>query len=381
LRKKITVLGSTGSIGTQTLAAASALGVKVCAISGNRNIELLLTQAGKFEPGFIVITDHDAYRRFIDVYDGDADVLFGEEGLSAICALDVDIVFNALVGFAGLRSTLDIIENGNDLALANKESMVAFGEQIMEKAALRKVSIIPVDSEHSAIFQCIKSEEKRSVRDIILTASGGPFRDLSKNELQNVTVEQALAHPNWNMGRKISVDSATMMNKGLEVIEAKHLFSADKEMIKVVIQRQSIIHSMVGFRDGSYMAHLGVPDMKIPIAYAITYPQRMKTGCGYLDFDTLGSLSFEKADTDKYPCLGLAYQALSYKNSMAVAMNAANEICVEAFLDKRIRFPDIPVIIEKIMEKHVDTDLKLYEDVLRTDMEIREKTTSVLGGL
>ena len=279
-----------------------------------------------------------------------------------------------------MKSTIDAIEAGNDLALANKESLVTFGAQIMKRAVEKNVAVIPVDSEHSAIFQCMKNERSENIRNIILTASGGPFRTKTESELEFVTVEQTLKHPNWDMGKKITVDSATMMNKGLEVIEARYLFDVNKENIKVVIHRESIIHSMVEFTDGAYLAQLSNPDMKIPIMYAITYPDRIDSKVQPIEFDKLAQLNFEKVEFNKYKCLKLAYDALEYKNSMNVVLNAANEECVEAFLNRKIRFIEISSIIEKIMNMHDDRDLTEYEDVMSLNNETREKTAEIIGG-
>lgn len=380
MKKSLVLLGSTGSIGTQTLEVASILGINVMALSANKNIRLLYSQVLKYKPEYVVITDQTAYQELKKIDLPDTIVLYGGSGLNIITSLKTDIVVNALTGFAGLKSTIDAIEAGNDLALANKESLVTFGAQIMKRAVEKNVAVIPVDSEHSAIFQCMKNERSENIRNIILTASGGPFRTKTESELEFVTVEQTLKHPNWDMGKKITVDSATMMNKGLEVIEARYLFDVNKENIKVVIHRESIIHSMVEFTDGAYLAQLSNPDMKIPIMYAITYPDRIDSKVQPIEFDKLAQLNFEKVEFNKYKCLKLAYDALEYKNSMNVVLNAANEECVEAFLNRKIRFIEISSIIEKIMNMHDDRDLTEYEDVMSLNNETREKTAEIIGG-
>jgi 1-deoxy-D-xylulose-5-phosphate reductoisomerase len=380
LNKTITILGSTGSIGTQALVVASMLDLKVHALSAGKNTDLLYEQAVKYRPKYAVIADPDAYKRFKSYGLQGTEILYGEEGLLEVCRSDAGLVLNAIVGIAGLRPTLEAINSGADLALANKESIVTFGGQIMRSAAEKGISIIPVDSEHSAVFQCLSGEKPENVKNIILTASGGPFIDKKPDELANVTVDQTLAHPNWKMGKKISVDSATMMNKGLEVIEARYLFNVKKENIKVIIQRESLIHSLVEFADCSYKAQLGYPDMKIPIAYAMTYPERYPVETVSLDFGMIGAIHFEDVDHKKFPCLGLAYRSLSYRNSMNVVLNAANEVSVDAFLDRRIGFTDIAHIIEKIMGDHMDRTLDTCDDVFDTDNEIRIKTREYIGG-
>ena len=382
MRKVITVLGSTGSIGTQTLDVAQKYGIKIHALSAHKNITLLKEQVDRHKPEYVVITDPLSWKSALDerIFTGSEKLLFGKEGLKQICSERVDMVVNALVGFSGLRSTLDIIGSGNDQAFANKESMVVFGEQIIAFAKKMNTSLIPVDSEHNAIFQCLQGEDKASVSEIILTASGGPFVDTDISRLADVTIEQTLAHPNWSMGRKITVDSATMMNKGLEVIEARYLFGIDPEKIKTVIHKESIIHSIVGFIDGSYKAQLSIPDMKLPIAYALFYPKRSKAAVKQLDFSALGALSFKKTDLMKYPCLRLAYESLYYENSMRVVLNAANEACVEAFLDSKIKYLDIPKYIEKMMSAHNDITINNYDDLLALDNEIHSKVSYATGG-
>jgi 1-deoxy-D-xylulose-5-phosphate reductoisomerase len=380
LNKTITILGSTGSIGKQALVVASMLDLKVHALSAGKNTDLLYEQVVRYKPRYAVVADPDAYNRLKAFDLPDTEILYGEEGLLEVCSTGADLILNSIVGIAGLKPTLAAISSGTELALANKESIVTFGGQIMRSAAEKCVRIIPVDSEHSAIFQCLTGEKAENIKNIILTASGGPFIDKKPEELLNVTVGQTLAHPNWKMGRKISVDSATMMNKGLEVIEARYLFNVMKENIKVIIQRESLIHSMVEFADSSYKAQLGYPDMKIPIAYAVTYPERYHMDAASLDFGKIGAIHFEDVDHKKFPCLELAYRSLSYRNSMNVVLNAANEASVDAFLNGRIGFTDIAHVIEKIMGDHMDRTLDTCDDVFDTDNETRIKTMEYIGG-
>jgi 1-deoxy-D-xylulose-5-phosphate reductoisomerase len=380
LGKSITILGSTGSIGTQALTVASMLDMDVYALSAGRNIDLLYSQVCRYRPRFVVIADKDAFSRFRRYDLPGTQVLYGDEGLKTICLEKVGIVLNSIVGIAGLKPTLDAIDSGNTLALANKESIVTFGGHIMKNAEKKNVQVIPVDSEHSAVFQCLKGEKAANVRNIILTASGGPFIDKKAEELKKVTVAQALDHPNWKMGKKITIDSATMMNKGLEVMEARYLFDIEKEKIKVIIQRESIIHSIVEFIDSSYIAQMGHPDMKIPITYAVTYPERVNTGVEPLDLGKLGMLRFEDADRARFPCLQLAYESLAHKNSMNVVLNAANEVSVEAFLNEKIGFTDIARTIENIMEKHTDRELDSCDEVLELDRDTRLRTAEYIGG-
>ena len=296
------------------------------------------------------------------------EVLVGEDGLSEIVRRsDVDIVVSALVGFAGLKPTIKAIEAQKRIALANKETLVVAGAVMMPLIKRYNVELIPVDSEHSAIFQCLVGELSREVGRIILTASGGPFRTKSKEELDSVTIEQALNHPNWKMGNKVTIDSATLMNKGLEVIEAHWLFGIEPERIDVVVHPQSIIHSMVEFVDGSVKAQLGVPDMKIPIQYALTFPSRSPSASQRIDFPALNEMTFFKPDTEKFPCLRLAYDALRSGGTIPAVMNAANEIAVKKFLSNEIRFSDIPRMISEAMEKHTSTANPSLEDIVEAD--------------
>lgn len=368
--KYISILGSTGSIGTQALEVLRQdKGFKVKALSANRNIEILKEQVKEFKPEMVCITDEKAYEDFYKEFKNhDIDILFGVEGLVKISSCkEIDLVLNALVGNAGILPTVKAIEAKKNIALANKETLVSAGELIMNKVKENDVSILPVDSEHSAIFQCLRGNCKNKIRKIYLTASGGPFRKLSKEELKNVKSSDALKHPNWSMGRKITIDSATLMNKGLEVIEAKYLFSVEFEQIQVVVHPQSIVHSMVEYEDCSVMAQLGAPDMKVPISYALNYPLRKEYNFSQLDFMKLSALTFEEPRYTDFPCLELAVSAAKTGGTMAAMVNGANEELVYKFLEDRINFTDIPLIIEKAMSAYtVKYDYNL-KDVLDAD--------------
>lgn len=354
--KNIILLGSTGSIGTQTLEVIDHLGAKynVLALTAASSIDLLEKQARKYQPRFTVIKDKKLAVSLADRLSGiKTEVLSGAQALEEVAALnDADLVLNALVGAAGLPPSLAALNSGNKLALANKESMVIGGfiiNKILEKS---QQEILPVDSEHNAIFRILEGHNNNNINKLILTASGGPFRNYAADDLQQVTVEQALNHPNWNMGAKISIDSATLMNKGLEVIEAHWLFKQPYSRIDVVIHPQSIIHSMLEFVDGSLVAEMGVSNMKLPIQYVLTYPEIQKSSCQNLDLLKTGSLDFDEPDLQKFPCLQLAYNAGREGGSMPVVLNAANEVAVNKFLQKEIRFKHIPEIIEKVLNRH-----------------------------
>ncbi len=307
------------------------------------------------------------------------EVLTGRDGLNTIAESDCDILLNSLIGMIGLEPTYRALKNGTDIAFANKETLVAGGEIIMGAARESGAALLPVDSEHSAIFQCLQGNADNPIRRILLTASGGPFRGRKRDFLEQVTPEQALKHPNWTMGRKITIDSATMMNKGLEVIEAKHLFDVSADDIEVVVHPQSVIHSMVEYRDGSVIAQLGLPDMRVPIAYAFSYPQRMETTSGqYLDFKTLRELTFEEPDIATFGCLQMAYDAVAAGRGYPVVLNAANEVLVAAFLEKRIRFTDIQDNIQRILERYKGGNVENVDDVIALDKETREVTRNLI---
>jgi 1-deoxy-D-xylulose-5-phosphate reductoisomerase len=371
----ICVLGSTGSIGTQTLEVVDDLeGIKVWGLTANKNIDLLEKQIRKYKPKLVAVMDKKAASELKKrISDMGTKVDVGLEGLIRVATIkETEIVITAIVGTIGLIPTYEAILNGKNIGLANKETLVACGEIIMNTARQHNVSIIPVDSEHSAIFQCLKGNKECKIKNIILTASGGPFRGKKKEYLATVTPEEALKHPNWNMGKKISIDSATLMNKGLEVIEAKWLFDVDIEKIKVVIHPQSIIHSMVEYTDNSIIAQLSMPSMKIPIQYAITYPRREKIRCEALDFSKVSKLTFEEPDINTFKCLKLSFDALKIRGTMPAVLNAANEVSVEMFLDKKISFVDIPEIISETMNKHNNICHPTINNILEADKWARD---------
>jgi 1-deoxy-D-xylulose-5-phosphate reductoisomerase len=381
-RKKrcIAILGSTGSIGTQTLQVVEEHpeSFEVYAITANTRVEELIAQARKFMPEAAVIADDSKYPRLKEALADLPIKVYG--GYEAVCQIvesgPIDIVVTAMVGFSGLRPTINAIKAGKAIALANKETMVVAGELINSLAMKHRTPILPVDSEHSAIFQCLAGEMQNRVEKLILTASGGPFRTFTKEQLEHVTREQALKHPNWSMGAKITIDSATMMNKGFEVMEAKWLFGVGAEDIEVVIHPQSVIHSMVQFEDGAIKAQLGTPDMRLPIMYALTYPTRLPSTFGRLDWNTLKELTFEKPDTELFPNLKHAYDALATGGNIPCVVNAANEVCVAAFLEERIKFTDMPKLIERAMEKATYVLKPTLDDYLETDREIRAMVKS-----
>lgn len=353
-KRKIAIVGSTGSIGTQALEVIKhSSQIQAEILIANNNADLLIQQAIAFEPNAVVIIDSSKYQYVKkSLQHLPIKVFAGEESAKQVLEFDsVDMVLAAAVGFAGLSTTIHAIQHKKPVALANKESMVVAGNIINQLSQELNVPIIPVDSEHSAIFQCLTGEQNSSIEKIILTASGGPFREYSKEQIQQVTLEQALQHPNWKMGNKITIDSATLMNKGLEVIEARWLFNVPPEKIEVIIHPQSIIHSMVQFIDGSIKAQMGLPDMKLPIHYALHYPFRQTSVFERFDFTKYPQLNFYPPDTNKFPCLELAYSALKKGGNFPCALNAANEKAVELFLNKKIKFHQIPIIIENTIQK------------------------------
>ncbi len=381
--KRITILGSTGSIGTQTLDVVRKNKDKfeVVAISANRSVDLLLEQILEFSPKYVAVYNKESATKLRDMIPNDVnvEVLDGMEGLVKICELkEVDVVLTAVVGMIGLVPTMSAIKAKKTIALANKETLVTAGELVMSEAKKNNVDILPVDSEHSAIFQCLNGERKQDIEKIILTASGGPFRGKKKEELINVTKNEALKHPNWDMGRKISIDSSTLMNKGLEVIEAKWLFDVDVEDIDVVIHPQSIIHSMVSFRDSSVISQMGCPDMRLPIEYALTYPERLETDFERLDLAKVANLTFEKPDMETFPCLGLAFKVLKLGGTYPAALNSANEFLVNEFLNDKIGFYDIPYYIEKTLKQHKNRVNPTIEDILEVDKETRAFLSNLL---
>ena len=378
--KKITVLGSTGSIGTQSLEVIKAHPdrFRVEALTCGKNKKKLEEQIEKFRPAFAVTEReadaHDLMRKFPRT-----EFSWGEKGLIEAAEGGCDMVLNALMGMRGLAPTYAAIQAGKDIALANKETLVAGGELVMDAAAKAGVKLLPVDSEHSAIFQCLEGNQNRPVKKILLTASGGPFRGYTKEQLENVTLAQALKHPKWNMGAKITIDSATMMNKGLEVIEARWLFDVEAEKIQILVHPQSIVHSAVEFMDNSVIAQLGMPDMRIPISLALGYPDRLKNGERELDFFGEGSnLTFEKPNPEVFGCISLAYEAIARGGSCPAVMNAANEVLVAAFLEEKIRFVDIEKTLAYILDAHKTAYNLDLEGILEIDKETRKLTREIL---
>lgn len=378
--KKITVLGSTGSIGTQSLEVIKAHPdrFRVEALTCGKNKKKLEEQIEKFRPAFAVTEReedaHDLMRKFPRT-----EFSWGEKGLIEAAEGRCDMVLNALMGMRGLAPTYAAIQAGKDIALANKETLVAGGELVMDAAAKAGVKLLPVDSEHSAIFQCLEGNQNRPVKKILLTASGGPFRGYTKEQLENVTLAQALKHPKWKMGAKITIDSATMMNKGLEVIEARWLFDVEAEKIQILVHPQSIVHSAVEFMDNSVIAQLGVPDMRIPISLALGYPDRLKNGERELDFFGEGSnLTFEKPNPEVFGCISLAYEAIARGGSCPAVMNAANEVLVAAFLEGKIRFVDIEKTLACILDAHKTAYNLDLEGILEIDKETRKLTREIL---
>ncbi|MCI9516419.1 MAG: 1-deoxy-D-xylulose-5-phosphate reductoisomerase [Lachnospiraceae bacterium] len=368
--KTIAILGSTGSIGTQTLEVAEANGdLRVAALAAGSNVELLERQIRKFHPKLAALASEEAAKDLrVRVRDLDVRIVSGMEGLIEVSVMpETDILVTAIVGMIGIRPTIAAIEAGKDIALANKETLVTAGHIIMPLAKEKNVRILPVDSEHSAVFQALNGENGKQVSRILLTASGGPFRGKTRKELENVQPEDALKHPNWAMGQKITIDSATLVNKGLEVMEAKWLFGAELEQIEVVVQPQSVIHSMVEFTDGAVMAQLGTPDMKLPIQYALYYPERRYLGGERLDFGSMGRLTFEEPDEETFLGLPLAFQAARDGGSMPAVFNAANECAVSRFLHKQIRFLDIYEILQACMEEHHVVENPAVEEILAAE--------------
>ena len=381
--KKITILGSTGSIGLSALDVIekNSQRFQVEALTAGKNIKLLKKQIEKFRPKAVAVSNKETALKLRDslTKKNKVKVLYDEEGLKEVASFpSADIVISAIAGSAGLIPTLAAIEAGKDIALANKETMVMAGEIVTGKAAKKRVKIIPVDSEHSAIFQCLEGQNRKNLRRIILTASGGPFLNFTGNELKNVTLSQTLRHPNWKMGRKVTIDSASMMNKGLEIIEAKWLFNMDISRIDVLIHPQSIVHSMIEFNDGAFLAQMGVPDMKVPIAYALTYPERIMNNLPSLDLVRIGKLEFGSPDMKKFPCLRLAYAAGLCGGTAPVVLNAADEIAVSAFMEHKIRFIDLPKIIEKVFNRHNTVNDPSLEDILHADLWAKRETGKII---
>lgn len=380
--ERIAILGSTGSIGTQTLELMDLHKDKyeVAVLAAHSNWPLLLEQAKKFRPNYVFLENGDAAQKIKNELP--AGVKLFEGRMEELCAMDcADTVLIAVVGIAGLPAVLESIKHNKKIALANKEALVTGGALVKKALEAKGAKIYPVDSEHSAIYQCIGSHKNSDIRRIFLTASGGPFRTWKPGDMDNATVEQALAHPNWSMGKKISVDSASMMNKALEVIEAYWLFGVEHERIEVLIHPQSIVHSAVEFTDGCVMAQMGVPDMKMPIMYALSDPERMNTMSGRLDLARISNLTFEKPDHERFPCLGLAYEALREGKTASVVLNAANEIAVSEFLNRRFTFGRIYEIVSHMLHSEKLIDNPGIEDIYYTDRETRAHTLEYIASM
>lgn len=372
--KNISVLGSTGSIGTQTLDVARNLGLQVNALSAHSSIELLEEQIREFKPRLAVVFEEAKAKELrLSIFDTSTKVLSGMDGLLELAGDDSDLMVNAIVGMVGLAPTLEAINSGKDIAFANKETLVAGGELVMNAVKEHNVKLLPVDSEHSAIFQCLQAAPpSKEIKKILLTASGGPFFGKTTDQLKDVTVEQALAHPNWSMGAKITIDSATMMNKGLEIIEAAWLFDTDPDDIEVVVHRESIIHSMIEFTDNSVLAQLGMPDMRIPIQYAITYPERYPSPVAELDWTKLSRMTFYSADDTTFKCLAACKKAMKKGGLYPAVANGANEVANRLFRDRKISFLDIGELVTSAVNDIDVTSAACLDDVLRADKAARE---------
>ncbi|MGD9181109.1 MAG: 1-deoxy-D-xylulose-5-phosphate reductoisomerase [Desulfobacterales bacterium] len=384
--KNLSILGSTGSIGCNALKIVEMFPKRFCvkALAAKNNITLLTEQIEQFAPDLAVVYDADCAKQMKNKLAAGTkvDILYGEDGYRTAASFhDVDMTIIAVVGAAGLMPTLAAIEAGKTIALANKETLVMAGEIVVQRAAQKGVQILPIDSEHSAIFQCLQGQRKEDLAKILLTASGGPFLNRPVAEFSQITKAQALNHPNWAMGPKITIDSATLMNKGLEVLEAKCLFDVSEDMIEVIIHPQSVIHSMVAYKDGSIIAQLGVPDMKAAIAYALSYPKRLTLNQPLPDFSGEQDLTFQKPDLAKFPCLALAFKACRVGKTMPAVLNAANEVAVNAFLTNKISFTDIARIVDKAMEAHAVNPKPELPDILAADQETRKKAADIIKNI
>ncbi len=381
MSKTVSILGSTGSIGTQALEVAEKHNFRVTALAAHSSVDLLEQQARKFNPEVVCIYNEDKYAELKSrLADTSAKLLCGMEGLCETAALpQTDIVLNSVVGMVGLLPTLTAIEAGKDIALANKETLVAGGKLVTALAKEKGVEIYPVDSEHSAIFQCLQGNKREQLSKIILTASGGPFFKKSYEELRSVTKADALRHPNWDMGNKITIDSATLMNKGLEFIEAKWLFDLEPEQIEIVVHRQSVVHSAVEYNDYSVIAQLGVPDMKIPIQYALLYPDRMECPTKRLSLTDYGTLTFEKPDYETFKCLSAAIEAIKRGGAYPCLVNSANEEAVRAFLNDRISFIEIGEIVSAVLDKFSYSEITCFDDVMKADKAARDYVKGVIS--
>lgn len=374
IMKRVTILGSTGSIGRSTLdvVANNREDFRVVALAAGRNLELFKQQIKAFNPEVVAVADKETADSLHKSIKG-VEILSGKEGINRVASYEnSDFVLSSIVGSAGLMPTIAAIRAGKTVGLANKEALVMAGEVVVREAKKNAVKIVPVDSEHSAVFQCIGAYKKGEIKRIILTASGGPFFNKKRNELEKMTAKDALKHPNWSMGKKITIDSATLMNKGLEVIEARWLFDMPSEKIDVLIHPQSIVHSMVEFKDRSFLAQMSMPDMKGPISYALSYPERLTDPIPPLELDRIGSLTFRKVDHETFPCLSYAYEAIKAAGTMPCVLNASNEVAVNAFLSNRIGFNDIPLIIKKTIDNHKAGPASTLERVIDADTWARE---------
>lgn len=381
MNRKASILGSTGSIGTQSLEVCEKHGIQITALAAHSSTELLEQQARKFHPEYVGIYNESKYTELKErLADTNIKVLCGMEGLCEIASLpQSDIVLNSVVGMVGLLPTLTAIEAGKDIALANKETLVAGGELVTALAKEKGVKIYPVDSEHSAIFQCLQGNKRSQLSKVILTASGGPFFRKSYDDLRSVTKADALKHPNWDMGNKITIDSATLMNKGLEFIEAKWLFDLDPDQIEIVVHRQSVVHSAVEYDDYSVIAQLGVPDMKIPIQYALLYPERVPCPTGRLSLTEYGSLTFEKPDYETFKCLSAAIEAIKRGGAYPCLVNSANEEAVRAFLNDEISFISIGEIVSSVLDEFKPSEIRSYDDVMKADSAARAYVREKIG--
>ncbi len=383
--KTLSILGSTGSIGKNALSVVEAFPDRfsVCALTARTNVETLSEQIRRVRPQAVAVADGktaDALKSLLPV-DCTPEILHGPEGYAAVARhSEADTVLVAVVGAAGLLPTLAAVDAGKTVAIATKEVLVTAGELVMRRAARRRVKILPVDSEHSAVFQALSGQRRADLDRIILTASGGPFRKTPKSAFSGIRPEDALKHPTWSMGRKITIDSATLMNKGLEVIEACRLFDVPASRVEVVVHPQSIVHSMVAFVDGGVIAQMGVPDMRGAIAYALSYPRRLPLNLPLPDFPEIGSLTFEPPDLEKFPCLALAYDALTRGGTAPAVLNAANEVAVSAFLEKRLSFAGIPAVIRETLDAHPSTPVQTIDDALSADRWGRERAAAVVAG-
>lgn len=383
MKRNLSILGSTGSIGLQTLDVVRGLGLQVCALAANSNILLLENQIREFNPQLVAVFDLAAAKKLkLAVADTPVKVVQGMEGLCEAATMDcADLILNSVVGMVGLSPTLAAISSKKDVALANKETLVAGGALVMNAAKANNVKIFPVDSEHSAIFQCLQGcPDRKALKRLILTASGGPFFGKSIDELQNITPEQALKHPNWNMGAKITIDSATMMNKGLEIIEASWLFDMPASKIDVVVHRESVIHSMIEYQDNSVIAQLGIPDMRIPIQYAITWPQRLHSPVKQLELTDYGKLTFYKPDDQNFPCLRVCRKAIERGGLAPAAANGANEVAVKLFLNNQISFTRICELVSQAIENQPDAEsITSVDEILKADKEARNFVLNAVG--